>query len=394
MGFDGFRLLSRSAAEQLLQSGPEFREFLDRSLAHGGPVRRFPNGAVEIDGAKVGGDELGEAFRSCAATGREIEGAYVFQTLGPFAPKRYYCIQYPVAYQEKLRTEDSFMVGQGRIRPPAPGEFDLAHLEATVAFRTRVSKAVREAFVGAISTWARTAAERGAFDDGPVSLASPGIEFSGTRARFLLDASLSGQDTLNWLALAILDFGEDVHVVTGVFFGSSAEFLDAMIGPIRGEPVLVGFPRDRSPGASKRPVPAGPVGYVPPSATSYPGFESRRFPVLALPVDEWDSFVATIYFGRTLGEEEQEQLAALVDAWLLLGSYGGLGGAGTHSADKVKFDGATDSALIRADMGDTDPEIALRVLIGALEGYESTGPPIDALVLGRPGWTETDYSAQ
>jgi hypothetical protein len=385
-----FKLLSRSAVEQLLQSGPEFREFLDRFLAPGGPVRRFSSGAIEIDQASVGGDELAKAFRSCAEWGSGIEGRYVFQTLGPFTPKRYYCIQYPLAYQEKLKTEYSFQVGQGRVRPPAPGEYKLARLEVTVGFRTRMNKAVRQAFVDAISAWGTTAAARGAFEDGPISLASPGVEFNGTRARFFLDARLSGQDTLNWLALAILDFGEDVHTTTGVYFGSTAEFLDGMIGSVRNEWVLVAFPKEGPESTPTQAVATGPVGHVPPDAKPCPGVESRKFPVLALPIDEWDSFVATVYFGRPLLVEERGELTSLIDAWLLLGSYGGFGGRGTHSAYNVKFDDATDSAKVRADMGDVDPEIALPILIRTLESFELAGAPIDALVFGRAGLIQAE----
>jgi hypothetical protein len=377
-----FRLLSRSAVEQLLLSGPEFREFLDRFLVPGGPVRRFPNGAVEIDESQVG-DELTEAFRSCRSPGCGIEGAYVFQSLGAFAPKHYYHIQYPVAYQEKLKSEASFAIGQGTLRPPAPGEFDLVHLEVTVGFRTRASKAVLRSFVDALSACAATAATRGAFEDGPIALASLGVEFSGTRARFFLDARMSGQDTLNWLALTILDFGEDVHTVTGVYFGSAAEFLNAAIGPVRDEWVLVEFTRDRTTAAPGGPIPAAPVGYVPSNAKPDPEFRSRTFPVLALPVNEWDSFLARIYFGRPLLHEERGQLTALIEAWLLLGSYGGFGGVGTHSGRRVEFDETTDSAFFRADMGDVDAEISLPVLIRTLEGFESTGAPIDALVFGK-----------
>ena len=57
--------------------------------------------------------------------------------------------------------------------------------------------------------------------------------------------------------------------------------------------------------------------------------------------------------------------------------------------DAVEFDDATDSAIIRADMGDCDPGIALPVLIRSLEGFESAGPPVDALVFGRPALTKT-----
>ena len=376
-----FKLLSRSTVEQLLRSGSEFQSFLDHFLTPVGPVRRFPNGAVEIDEGTVG-DELSKALRSCATPGREIEGAYVFKTLGPFTPKRYYCIQYPVAYQEKLRSEASFAVGQGRVRPPAPGEFNLKRLEVTVGFRARVGKAIRRLFVDTIFAWGGAAVERGAFEDGPVYLASPSVEFSGTRARFLIDASLSGQDTINWLSLAILDFGEDVHTVTGVYFGSTAEFLDAALGPAQREWVLVEFPAGES-ATLIRPAMKARTSYVPPDAQPYQGFVSRRFPVLTLPVNEWDSFFATVYFGRPLLEEERRELARLIDAWFLIGAYGGFGGAGTHSADRVVFDDATDSVILRADMGDADPDIALPLLTRALEGFESSSATIDALVLGH-----------
>jgi hypothetical protein len=383
---DLVQLLSRSAVEQLLQGGPEFQEFLDRYLVPGGPVRRFPNGAIEIDRGKVDNDEWATAFSSCASPGRGIEGASVYRTLGPFTTKRFYGIQYPESYQKKLRTEVGFCVGQGPVRPPSPGEFDLARLEVTVGFRTRVGKGVRNAFVDAVATWERGAARRGAFEDGPVTLVSPGSEFGGVRARFHLDARRSGQDTLNWLALAILDFGEEVHPVTNIFFGSSAEFIDAMIGPVRAETVLVEFPGDSFAASHNEPAVESPVTHIPPNARPDTVFRSRTFPVLALPVNEWDSFRATVYFGRTLGREEREQLAALIRAWLLLGSYGGLGGTGTHSAKEVAFDESTDSAIIRADMGDADPEIALPVLIRTLEGFESAGTPIDALVFGHSAW--------
>jgi hypothetical protein len=381
---DYIEILSRSVVEQLLGAGPWFREFLDRFLFPGGPVRRFPDGAVEIDKAKVG-DESTAAMTSCnASSGGMIAVSTVFRSLEPFAPKRLFYIHYPEDYQEKLRTENRFHVDQGTIRPPAPGEFDLDRLEVTVAFRTRAGKAVRKAFVDAVAAWGRAVAVRGAFDDGPVALVPPGIEFGGSRARFHLDARLSGQDTLNWLTLAFLDFGERVHRVTDVYFGSSAEFIDAMIGPVRGKTEVVEFPDDSSPARSPEPVVSSPVTHVPPDARPDAEFRSRTFPVLALPFNEWDTFSTTVYFGRSLNGEEREPLLALIRAWLLLGSYGGLGGRGTHNADEPAIDEATDSAIIRADMGDTDPEIALPLLIRTLEGFESHGPPIDALVFGRP----------
>ncbi len=298
-------------------------------------------------------------------------------------------IQYPIEYQEKMGTEASFSVGHGTMRPPAPGEFELARLEVTVGFRNRVGEAARRAFAEAIFDWGAAAADRGAFDDGPVALSSPGVESCGARSRFLVDASRSGQDTLNWLALILLDFGEDVQAVTDVFFGSEPAYLDAMIGPARGEWVLVEFSGKRPSTTRRRSARASQLGYVPHDAIPHANLKSKKFKILKLNFYEWESFAVTIYFGRALSDEDRRQLAALVDSWTFLDSYGGFGGAGMHSADKVEFDEATDSASLQADMGDAEPKIALSVLIRALEGFESTGPPIDALVLGRSGWTQT-----
>ena len=386
------QLLSRSAVEQLLDAGPEFPAFLDRFAVPQGPVRRFPNGAVEVDMGRVDEDEWREALISCASPGCGLGGSSVYPPLGPFTPvgtpdsKRWYYVCYPMSYQVKLKSEQSLLIGRGQVRPPDPGEFELARLEITVLFRTRMSKGVRKAFAYAVASWGRDAARRGAFEDGPVALLPPGIEFNGVRSRLYLDARLSGQDTLNWLSLIILDFGEDVHTVTNIFFGASAEVIDSWTGPLGGKVEVVDFPAEMSPATPEEPVVTAPVTHVPPNAKPESNFRSRTFPVLVLPVDEWDSFRATIYFGRPLRGEERDRLAALIRAWARLGTYGGFGGVGAHSTDEVAFDGVTDSAFFEADMGDVDPEIALPVLIRTLEGFELHGAPIDALVFGHSGW--------
>jgi hypothetical protein len=378
---DDFLLISKVAVERIERLSPGFRQFLSRFLVPGGPVRRFPNGAIEIHQVGVGGPEE-HPLLPYAAAGCEMEGRGTFRTLGPFMPKRFYCIQYPLDYQERLKSEASFRAGLGARTPPVPGEFDLAELRVAVCFRTRVGKDVRHSFVDFITAWGRAAAEHGAFDDGPARLVSPGVTFLGTRAQFRIDVSRSGQDTLNWLSLAILDFGSDFQPVTEVTFGYSEAELDELTGPVKGEPVRVAFssrqllgapPEEDSPSAS----------YVPSAAQPASPFRSKHFRVLTLPVDEWDRFVVTIYFGRALTADERQNLEELVRAWRVLSFYGGFGGRGAHSADEIAFDEATDSAMVKSDMGDTKAAIAVPVLIRSLEGFQSgVGTPIDAIVLG------------
>ncbi len=313
-----------------------------------------------------------------------IEGANLFPPIGPFSSGRFYYIQYPESYQRKLKSENSFFAGRGLVRPPSPGVYELDRLVVTVGFRSRPSRATRLAFADAITAWAQAAGEHGAFDDGPVALASPGVSFNGVRAWFQLDAGRSGQDTLNWLALTVLDFGEDVHTTTEIRCGEDPAILDLCFGPIRGEIVVIGFGGDRREEVVAGSAESAPTSHVPPGAKRARGVRSARFPVLELPYSEWDRFEATVYFGRAFQREEQELLIQLLDAWLLLASYGDMGGVGSHGADPVRVDEATDSAIISADMGDVDPRIALKILINALEGFEGTGPAIEAVVFGRP----------
>jgi hypothetical protein len=384
-GSGTFLLISKAAVSQFEKSSADFRGFLTRFLVPGGPVRRFPNGAIEIDWAHFGGKEE-HPLRSFASADCRLEGAAVFRTLGGLLPKRFYSIQYPADYQEKLRSEISFIGGQGRMSPATEGEFDLRNLSIAVIFRGRVGKDVRRAFSDAVAVWGKSAAEHGAFEDGPVTLASLGVTFSGSRARFHIDAGRSGQDTINWLTLAILDFGYEVHPVTFVKFGYTDAELDTLFGAAKREAVTVEFRDISAPANPPLALEGVPATFVPGEAFPDATVRSKSFRVLTLPINEWDSFVATVYFAESLEAEQRRDFVALVDAWLLLASYGGLGGRGTHSADEVTFDDSTDSAIIKADMGDTDPRTALRVLVRAVEGFQRGGGiAIDAIVFGSGG---------
>jgi hypothetical protein len=300
MNSDCIQLLTRSAVVQLFEAGPDFREFVDRLAAPGSPVRRFPNGAIEIDLRRVDETEWRKGLTACATPGKELEGCGVFPSIGPFTPKRFYGIQYPIRYQQKLKSEDSFSAGRGRALPPDPGEFDLANLEVTVLFRTRVSKGIQKSFAEAVASWGREAAQHGAFNDGPVILLPPGIEFKGVRARFHLDARHSGQDTLNWLSLAIFDFGESVHTITSIHYGASSERLDRFTGPLPGKAVLVEFPLDIRPTPPDKQHAMSPSTRISPNVQPEPRFQARNFAVLSFPLNEWDSFRMTLYFQRSV----------------------------------------------------------------------------------------------
>jgi hypothetical protein len=387
-----FLLLPASVVEQLQEASADFRAFLERRLANSDHLRRFPNGAIEVDGDEAE-MEMRDLLREDGTLEFGLEGRAGFRSLAPFVPKHLFMIQYLSDYQVKLRSEISFLNGWGNLDPPAPGEYKLSELEVSILFRSRLTDKVRRKLAAFVAVWAQAVSVRGAFDDGPIQLASPSIAFFGPRAQFLIDASRSGQDTINWLSLALFDFGYYGHTITQIGYAYPAEALDEL-PPWSGKPEFVPFPEKPTGPEFEGPESEAPSSYVPSEAVPDTNFRSQRFSVLALPDDEWDRFVVTVYFAKPPLPAERQEFTSLIQSWLLLGSYGGFGGHGIHSSQEIEFNDATDSVVIRADMGDSDPQESLNVLIQSLEGFVRGSTPIDAIVFGshneRGGASERD----
>ena len=124
-----FLLVSKGAVEHLLEDDPEFRQHLDRSLAPGGGVRRFPNGAIDIE--ETGDEDDDDSAHPFAqfVHGSRIAGMAAFRSLGPFEPKRFYLlIKYSADYQKKAQNRGGV--------PERP-----ERLGATIALRVRTRDA-------------------------------------------------------------------------------------------------------------------------------------------------------------------------------------------------------------------------------------------------------------
>lgn len=123
--------------------------------------------------------------------------------------------------------------------------------------------------------------------------------------------------------------------------------------------------------------------YVALGAVPDPLLRSDRFPVMCLPKNDWDDFVLTVYFSTQPETDQRREFRELIRSWFIVGQYGGLGEPGLSSFQNVRFDDARESASVRADMIGSDPELALPVLIRALEGYDASTAPIEAVVFGH-----------
>lgn len=135
-------------------------------------------------------------------------------------PKGGYSLWYTSDYSE--RTEDEIGLSVFPIALPgavvASDELDPSKLLVTVNFRGRVTAATRQGFVAALAAWAAMVAEGGISGEGPARVRPLGVRFRGRWAQFEIDASASGQNTVNWLTLCLLNFGYAVLLVEGIVY--------------------------------------------------------------------------------------------------------------------------------------------------------------------------------
>jgi hypothetical protein len=213
--YDFSLLLTGAAVERSRDHATEFSNFLLEQENSGEPIRVYPDGTLQVDGAKsyrfwnflVGAELLGTV----------LTNQTMFRSLAPFRP-RLYRLVYTHDYSRLLGGEADFVAGSADGKPELPGERVLDDLGVTVVFRRRASREVMKRLATVIREWARTVSNQGMFGEGPASLVSPQMAVDGRQASFRVNVESSGQNTLNWLILTILQFGHEVAPVHGVLF--------------------------------------------------------------------------------------------------------------------------------------------------------------------------------
>jgi hypothetical protein len=100
------------------------------------------------------------------------------------------------------------------------------------------------------------------------------------------------------------------------------------------------------------------------------------------PLNERESLKLTVYFTTFPDSVQENSFREIIKGWETMGWFGGFGGGSIANFGELKFDRDTESAAFEADMGASDPNIALPILIRVLEGYDSSILPIEAVVFG------------
>ena len=350
-------------------------------------VQMFPDGSMQLSGNTIY-EDVRRILVASGLLGNSLIWKTLFRSLAPFHTNHYHFV-YSNEYQNKLG-ECNFINGQSPVMPgESAGERELRNLLVTVGFRHRPNAQIRRKYCVATIDWAESISRRGIFDEGPASLASPGVEFRGTRAQFRIDASRSGQNTLNWLSICIFNFGDRIHAVEAVKFASE-DLLDVCFGPAHDAPLLVEFQRDIHPSDSpeEREISSDVLTS---DAATISKFSSEKFSVLESSDAAWDRLRITVAFTRSLADHERAEFEALMLSWVNLARYGAFGGTGSDSNSNPFFKN-TREMHVDIDMGDTNIDISLPILINSIEGFHMVSTPIDTVIFGLKETNMDNYT--
>lgn len=144
-----------------------------------------------------------------------------------------YMLFYTRDYRESLGALDFSVVFPAIVSDPTR-DYDLKNLQISVGFKRKVSQKTRRLFLESLKKYFDSVSKAGMFNEGPLRLASPEIAFRDRLAQFRIDASSSGQDTLNWLLITVLNFGYSTSLVEQFVFDHDKN-LERFTGPIVGE---------------------------------------------------------------------------------------------------------------------------------------------------------------
>jgi hypothetical protein len=166
-------------------------------------VRRYPDGTICLDTTKDFLDAE-NILRKLRESGFYIYQNTGFRSLKPFGDREY-TLWTTGQYFERLGSE------QGLIIAPVsatiePGEKSIYRLNVQVKWWKRSpAENVRKRFSEALDNWADSISKQGIFGEGAAKLHAGSLSFKKSWASFFIDVSNSGQHTVNWLTLSILN---------------------------------------------------------------------------------------------------------------------------------------------------------------------------------------------
>ena len=207
-------LVTKHALQIMHRHVPDLAYCLEEFKKETSHYAVYPDGSLLIEGERC--FDLFWDF----AVARGLFGLGMWQPKSfcglPEFGEKHCSVWYTEDYREILGEDDL------RISFPDKGypetNYHLRDLAISVVFKRKCSEQVRQRFAQWIGEWEQQVVTKGISGEGPIRLASPGIGYQGRLAQLRVDVSQSGQATLNWLLLSVLDFGYSVSPVTNFVF--------------------------------------------------------------------------------------------------------------------------------------------------------------------------------
>jgi hypothetical protein len=141
-----------------------------------------------------------------------------------------YRLYYTYDYSESVGDLGFVVVSPGMWKSE-PADYRLENLAISVGFYKKPSDEVKRHFIASIGSWFQSVLTQGLFGEGPIKSISDELEFCGRLVQFRIDASQSGQDTLNWLLIHTLNSAYAFTPITDFIFDHERQ-IKKSIGPI------------------------------------------------------------------------------------------------------------------------------------------------------------------
>jgi len=269
---------------------------------------------------------------------------------------------------------------------PRMEEYPLDALLISVAFKRRLTKPKRAKLVTALAEWRNSVRSNGVFGEGPIRWSDGAITFYKKVAQFQVDASESGQCTINWLILSLMTHAINNPIADVCFTktpGINVTF-EEHYGLSEDDRIVMQLPQiDESP-ASTLPIDTPDIdgtSRVPAEAQPLPDITPQHFKMLVQEPCTADSLLVTILFEQLPNDVDRDSFADTVSEWAGIGLLGGFGD-GFHSVHDLVYSHDTDSAWFLCDLGLADSHIALRVLANIFDAWFQHNVTIEAVVVG------------
>lgn len=206
---------------------PELRSFLGSLKNDADRYGQYPDGALLFEG----GDSFHRLWNAIRAS-RLLENGIPEPNLlehGIWQPQGFgglyeftrgtkvYMLFYTRNYRESLGELDFSVAFPSMLSNPTK-EYNLKDLQISIAFKKKVSLKTQRFFIECLEKCFASVSKEGMFNEGPLKLISNEVEFRGRLAQFRVNASSSGQDTLNWLLITALNFGYSTSAVANFVF--------------------------------------------------------------------------------------------------------------------------------------------------------------------------------